>query len=192
MYKRIPQLSFYLPLLLATSLNIGCSPRTSYKVLSVFFDGVPDSLSTTGQTAPAKLENKDSLMLAAIANLETGPKYVYHAPYQKQECDKCHDKVVRSSLLQPQPGLCYTCHSDFKNKFAYLHGPVASGNCSSCHAPHLSENNGLLRITGQALCYYCHHKDDVVKNGAHRSVLNDDCTKCHDPHGGTNRYVLKQ
>ena len=190
MDKRRGFILFILPLV--TTLQMGCSPRSGYKVLSVFFDGVPDSLTSTTKPVQVKTENKDSLMLAAIANLETGPEYHYHTPYLKQECDKCHDKVVRNTLLLPQPELCYTCHTDFKKRFTYIHGPVASGNCSSCHAPHMSENLSLLRMTGRELCLYCHEKTDIDKSPSHLSAFNEDCLKCHDPHGGSNRYVLKQ
>jgi predicted CXXCH cytochrome family protein len=175
-------------LLMVISLLIGCSPKSSYKVLAIFFDGVVDSTQVVANTQDTVRRDSTGIK---VAQDDLGPQYIQHEPYLKQECDKCHDKSSRSSLLQAQPGLCYTCHTDFAKKFSYVHGPVASGYCTDCHAPHLSEIPKLLKRKGQALCLTCHVKDEVIKNIVHKEIGEGDCTKCHDPHGGLNRFILK-
>ncbi len=179
-----------LVMLLVTILFLGCSPKSSYRVLSVFFDGVPDSAQMANNNNSDTVARFDSLQLTS-RTIEAGPQYYQHTPYLKQECDGCHSKGSRSSLLLPQPGLCYKCHADFSQKFKVLHGPVAGGFCTECHAPHLSEIPKLLRRKGQDLCYYCHNKEQILKVSSHKDIGESECTKCHDPHGGSNRFVLK-
>ena len=169
---------------------VACSPASRYKILSVFFDGVPNPDKETTVV-------QDSLQLAntnisnARRNLITKPTYVFHPPYRDKDCDDCHERSGSNRLLEPQPELCYDCHDDFSEEFTYQHGPVASGNCTACHNPHLAKNEKLLKRTGQLICLYCHESKQVFANEEHEDLdETDECTDCHSPHGGEDKFFL--
>ena len=179
-------------LLVVCGLVVSCSPQAGHKVLSFFFDGVPGDKSKSGVSADAPAKHNGSNVHSTFVSTKAATKYYYHPPFFDKECTKCHNNSTSSTLAAPMPGLCYSCHKDFKTKFNYVHGPVAGGFCNVCHSPHRSENQHMLKREGQAMCIYCHSKEQVLTVKAHTGIGDTECTKCHDPHGGTNRYVLKQ
>ena len=167
-----------------------CSPYAGRSLLNFFFDGVPESDSTslvavqgivqadsTGQTGEELVQEEQSVWI--------------HYPYAERECAACHDEQSLGSMTEPEPGLCYICHVDLSEDYAYLHGPVAGGYCSSCHNPHSSENEKLLRFPGDQLCFYCHAESDVYSNEMHEDLDGMVCTDCHNPHGGEDKYIFQ-
>ncbi|MCX6273572.1 MAG: hypothetical protein NTU44_20580 [Bacteroidetes bacterium] len=171
-------------------LVMGCSPKSGQHVLSFFFDGVPEYRNDS-LVQHDSVVHPDSSEMARQEALLRESRYKYHLPYYKQECSSCHDNELKNKLLQSQPGLCYTCHANFSEKFIYLHGPVAGGYCTACHEHHLSEIPKLLKRKGQDLCLYCHAMETLVNNEAHSGLADMECTQCHDPHGGADRNMLK-
>jgi predicted CXXCH cytochrome family protein len=168
-----------------------CSSTSRHKILSIFFDGVRNP--ENHETAILDSLKSDSTLAASIPRRiqSSQPEYVFHPPYREKSCDDCHDLAGASRLLEPEPQLCYGCHDDFKEQYAFLHGPVASGNCTACHNPHMTKNEKLLKRTGQQLCLYCHEIRDVLKNEEHEDLAETDvCTDCHNPHGGDDRYLF--
>ena len=113
-----------------------------------------------------------------------------HYPYQEKECESCHDQNSLGQMVEPEPGLCYVCHEDYGTLFTSLHGPVAGGYCPSCHNPHKSEAQYLLRFTGPELCFFCHRTASVMANEMHLDLGEMNCTDCHNHHGGDDRYIL--
>jgi predicted CXXCH cytochrome family protein len=93
-------------------------------------------------------------------------------------------------LLLPVPTLCYECHDDFSSTFKVLHGPVASGNCNTCHNPHMAEGDKLTIRKGQQLCLYCHEIEGISTVKAHAEMGDTRCTQCHNPHGGDSAPFL--
>ncbi|MFN8165552.1 MAG: cytochrome c3 family protein [Bacteroidia bacterium] len=163
---------------------IRCTPEKHFRTLSFFFDGVPD---------PNK--KPDSLLLATNDTSHLQVKKAEqesfdHKPYAEDKCESCHEKGFSNRLLIPQPDLCYTCHRDFRQMYASLHGPVASGNCTACHNQHTGKYKYLLMQKGQDICLYCHQKNQVFANKLHKDVGDKNCTECHSPHGGSNRGML--
>ena len=57
-----------------------------------------------------------------------------------QSCLSCHDKPLRT----PDGRVIEDMAAVLKSK--YLHGPVASGDCSGCHEPHGAKYPGLLQF----------------------------------------------
>jgi len=161
-------------------------------VLSFFFDGVPVNNKSKEIAGNNSVKPFGEMLLASNSKVFPVPVFVYHPPYSAAECVKCHDKGALSNQAKPQPGLCYTCHRNFSEKFKYLHGPVAGGYCTECHAPHKAEFQKLLKRKGQQLCLRCHNVTQVLKNKAHTGIGNSDCTSCHNPHGGADRFVLNK
>ena len=177
-------------LMVTIILLVRCSPYAGKSLLSFFFDGVPG----TDSTAMATLEIDVASMDSASHTMETldpeGTVVFTHYPYQQRECAVCHDQNSLGTMVEPEPRLCYMCHEDFSTIYNYLHGPVAGGYCSSCHDPHMSESEKLLRFTGQQLCFHCHQSGSVYKNEMHQDLEDMGCTECHNPHGGEDKYIF--
>ena len=183
----------YAGLLLLITLGImlkACSPHAGKKMLTIFFDGVPET-DSSGVEVPA-----DSTLLSD-SNLsgEPGPgehlaSVVVHYPYGERECEFCHNPDALGTMVEPEPGLCYMCHEDFNDSYAWVHGPAAGGYCTSCHDPHTSREEKLLRLTGPSLCFYCHLEPDVLKTEMHADLGDMACTDCHNPHGGEDHLIL--
>ena len=172
------------------SLFIGCSPEFHYKVLSFFFDGVPDPNKTEITVTNDSLIQIDSTRIKEISGRVLKPQFIIHPPYREKECAGCHDQNSMGKLLLPQPGLCYQCHEDFNETYSLLHGPVAGGYCTSCHSPHMAKLEKLLLRSGQQLCLHCHNSARIFKNEIHEDIEDTNCTECHNPHGGEDRYIL--
>ncbi len=113
-----------------------------------------------------------------------------HTVLKTGKCSSCHDQNSLGNMLEPQPGLCYMCHEDLSTLYKTLHGPVAGGYCTSCHDPHRSENEKLLKYTGEQLCFYCHKAESVYKNEMHQDLEGMECIDCHNPHGGEDKYIF--
>ena len=63
--------------------------------------------------------------------------------------------------------------------------------CSSCHNPHGSATDNLLREPSvNETCYKCHADKRGPFLWEHEPV-RDSCLNCHEPHGTINEYLLK-
>ena len=82
------------------------------------------------------------------------------------------------------------CHTAITENKQYLHGPVAAGECSTCHESHDSKKEKLLINNGPALCFNCHNNTDVLTKPYHKKVSKQDCISCHSPHGSNQNFLL--
>jgi predicted CXXCH cytochrome family protein len=93
-------------------------------------------------------------------------------------------------LKEPdQKKLCLQCHTDFEQKLRsrYVHTPVRSGECSSCHDAHVSSHGKLLSADPREICIQCHAEVIPAKaRSIHKVAADGDCRKCHDPHASNN------
>ncbi len=80
------------------------------------------------------------------------------------------------------------CHATMgKDKF--VHGPVAVGECTSCHTQ--ISKHSFKPITNVAtLCSEC-HEPMTGQKVIHSPVKEGKCTKCHDPHQSPNKFQLR-
>ncbi len=88
---------------------------------------------------------------------------------------------------------CKECHDMGKGK-KFVHGPVKSGACTSCHSINKSKSPSLLRaVSVSKMCTLCHYKKAIViRNDKHvHPPVKKDCTGCHDPHAGDFKFRLK-
>jgi|CXWL01.1.fsa_nt_gi predicted CXXCH cytochrome family protein len=170
-----------------TIVLVACSPKTGSGVLKFFFDGVPEKTKQDSAilTVASDSSKKNTLIPVQPAN----PGLYYHPPYKERACSKCHNSEVHGKTAYSQDEACYTCHTDFQKQYPIVHGPVAGGFCTACHAPHYSENKKLLLRRGQDMCLNCHSKNLVMKNDTHADIGRTSCTECHNPHGGSDRYL---
>jgi predicted CXXCH cytochrome family protein len=159
----------------------GCSPSTRYKVLSFFFDGVPD---------PDMIEGAVSMDWKKRGREGKGERQRVgeHGPFAAKMCDGCH-KRGSNELILPIEKLCLNCHN-LQIEKRLIHGPVIAGGCRICHEPHGSGQPYLLVSESERFCFYCHNERSVLKNPVHEGP-EIKCTDCHDAHASDNEYLLK-
>jgi predicted CXXCH cytochrome family protein len=168
-----------------------CSGTTRYRVLSFFFDGVPEpgSRPTVGYESP----------YAAIQDVQAGPaarpalRFNPHPPYRNNRCRACHDVTSGGGLWRSdREGMCMSCHGQLYARDRYVHGPVAVNACLDCHHYHGSPYSHMLLDEAAALCVRCHPRDRLVTCDARTSDETRTCVQCHAAHGGNDRFFLKR
>jgi DmsE family decaheme c-type cytochrome len=116
-------------------------------------------------------------------------------------CVDCHSphhaQQSQYLLVDSQPSLCYSCHTEIKPEFSKpFHHRVNEGlvKCTDCHNQHGGFLTKQLRSTASqdAVCFKCH----VEKAGPfvfeHAPVKTEGCVACHTPHGSSNPRLLKR
>jgi DmsE family decaheme c-type cytochrome len=113
------------------------------------------------------------------------------------KCTDCHNqhggfltKQLRSTAAQDM--VCLKCHTDKAGPFVYEHAPVKTEGCVSCHVPHGSANQRLLkRSQVNLLCLECHTL--TIDSGApsipsfhNQAAKYQACTLCHTQIHGSN------
>lgn len=112
-------------------------------------------------------------------------------------CEACHvgqetESGFKISLMVQGNDLCFTCHNDKQPDMAKapsIHWPVLKGTCVTCHDPHSSANEHLLRKPEQGttakenLCLTCHKgiAKLLASKNQHMAVLMG-CGACHVTH----------
>ena len=95
-----------------------------------------------------------------------------------------------------QKEVCLTCHDGVAEEIAQPvdHPPAASGECTSCHNPHVSRFDRLLRDRPGPMCGTCHPAviEEVALARPHEPAAEGRCADCHLPHGGVNRALLRE
>ena len=191
----------FLPALALISLGllVGCSTQTRHTWLTVFFDGVP----VAGATNPPPMSLDDEgrpwtpPVTVAAANLVGAPvpQFNSHAPYEKQECSKCHESKFSVAMRAPQKQVCLECHEPVKRVMTNaksVHQPADNGECTACHKPHGSEFKKLLSKPGNAPCWECHDNFLEKARFKHQPVESGSCSECHDPHATNFKGLLKK
>ena len=167
-------------------LLFGCaSPGTRYRVLSVFFDGVP---SPDVQTEPFEAEATTEVDEVEAPARPAGSR---HGPFAKRQCEVCHDLGRSNELKGKRTEICRTCHTEDMFEGAVVHGPVAAGQCYGCHDAHQSRFPHLLFDAGSALCDRCHDVETFAAAQQHRTDKGEDCLGCHRPHVADKAYLLR-
>ena len=108
---------------------------------------------------------------------------VQHAPFQDQPCTSCHTphgSDFEPLLRNPQPNLCYRCHSEKAVAMSRVsHHPE---DCSRCHGVHASNNEALLFAEADnSFCYSCH--PTIALSYVQSEHNGFACLTCHNPHG---------
>ena len=117
---------------------------------------------------------------------------------QNITCLSCHRFTKRQdhNLAYDLDGSCRDCHPEQGGPFPYEHEAVNAysmegSGCTSCHNPHGSGNNHLLRQPGNQLCQQCHYPAGHLT--AHSGIwANYACQECHPgTHGSfiSNLYL---
>jgi predicted CXXCH cytochrome family protein len=183
--------TLFLGALLTVCAISGCkNTPENHKILSFFFDGVPDP---TEEKKSAAGEGETG------GTGSTGPEPSTHKPVVDRLCGDCHGASRETFRKRGFTGIdissitmawetCRDCHSNsdkvpeasvIVRSDRWLHGPVAAGRCQDCHRGHRSEYPHLLRSGNlEAACRSC-HEQLPERSGAMAEMR---CVECHDPH----------
>lgn len=102
--------------------------------------------------------------------------------------DKGGDKKVHVTPQSQDSCVTSECHGNM-NTQKYVHVPVASGDCISCHKP--TGKHRFVPITEFGkLCSECHKRFDTQKF-VHVPTEQGKCHYCHDPHQSPNKNLLR-
>ena len=140
----------------------------------------------------------DYSQTCTTANCHDGylKKKSVHAPIKQEACDACHEQredEKHAFVLTAAGGeLCLECHDDLVDDLKFQHGPVAAGECMSCHDPHASDYPQMLKAKGVDLCVQCHAdlETRITSSKFVHQPVKEDCGTCHLAHGGDNRMNL--
>jgi len=186
-------LVFALPAFVIMASVAACSSRAKHRVLTFFFDGVPDPSAASSAPAAggtgADYTATDAAQPSAVPVYE---KYFVHAPYRDNHCRKCHDGESGQLIRRVDEGLCLTCHGKLVSEVRYVHGPVAVNQCDFCHHHHAAKHPALLLRSAGDTCRECHDVEDLTAGAHHSGIAAQSCVLCHDPHGGGDRFFLKR
>ncbi len=118
-----------------------------------------------------------------------------HDPLHQGRCTVCHGGGDDRSILVEDPGArCRMCHalgSAAPGGPPRPHPPVADGDCTACHDPHLSVLPALLRGDQSGMCGRC-HGEVLPGDGRRRHPPAAVCTACHAAHGGGGPAFLSK
>lgn len=182
-------------LLLLISLGIllvSCDEVKHRDVLTFFFDGVES-------TGPDGFEDGSFDPNDRLAQADQASVWYVHEPTRDRTLcwTLCHTRrgkrrtSIQSFLLAPVPQLCFKCHTDDTASAAFVHGPVAVGQCLFCHDHHRSRVKHLLKHPEPDLCYVCHDADAIAAIPPHSAGQPSVCTDCHNPHSSSVKALLK-
>jgi len=176
-----------------------CTPEKKYRVLSFFFDGVPNT-AVRSKLTDNTIGGTDKRISTDAAKTGRGQqrargevdREVYksqHPPYIKRKCSSCHDRTSSNMLTASKARLCFKCHARSQFQGPLVHGPVAGGACLMCHLPHNSKLMHLLSKPSPALCLQCH--EAACFPAREHTDGGTDCLKCHLPHVGKDPMFLR-
>ncbi|MBI2369386.1 MAG: DmsE family decaheme c-type cytochrome [Deltaproteobacteria bacterium] len=114
-------------------------------------------------------------------------------------CTNCHrvmENVSERAQLAKATEMdtCGQCHLQKRaQQMRFTHMPVREGKmtCTSCHNPHGTVSEKLLKATSvNDTCYTCHAEKRGPFLWEHPPV-QENCLNCHDPHGSNHERMLK-
>lgn len=109
------------------------------------------------------------------------------------DCHSLHKRVDPVSVLTEQANVCFTCHKKQRADSMKPYGhPVRFGvmACTSCHNPHHSTADALLKKnTVNELCWSC-HTDLRGPYLFEHEPASEDCSLCHYSHGSIHPSML--
>ena len=139
--------------------------------------------------------------VTAECHQNMGKAKFVHGPVGVGQCEVCHTrgnpkhptKSAKGDFKFPAQGkaLCYLCHEP-KDTGLIVHGPIAKGDCVSCHDPHQSNTEKqLTKETTSQLCFSCHENNKTIKKVVHGPVAAGDCNICHNPHSSDFKGLVE-
>lgn len=120
----------------------------------------------------------------------------------KISCTQCHDPHQgdanpstggTKTLMASVNATCAKCHPAQTGPFTFEHEALREG-CVTCHSPHGSVNDKMLKSRNTSLCYQCHFQPQatgqIIHGGVDHSnnVIRGACwtAGCHEAIHGSN------
>ena len=161
----------------------------------------------TSATPFATLKNSFELCQGCHYDMmnDTFNKDRIHWPVVDQVgCLNCHTPHASSEaklMKAPLKQVCNTCHSDTvarQERSLTKHQPIEDGECSTCHAPHSSNNpfilneGSVINICGQCHDWQTHstHPIGAEVTDPRNPNLTLDCLSCHRTHGTEYQHFI--
>ncbi|MDZ7637693.1 MAG: GSU2203 family decaheme c-type cytochrome [Bryobacterales bacterium] len=176
----------------------------------------PEKLMIPGKTAApprhASLTKREpELCLDCHKDIRAEINFSSHHPIieGRMTCSSCHDvhggQMSMLASNERSNDMCYSCHPSLQGPFVFEHAAVEEG-CASCHNPHGSVVNNMLRQNEPFLCLQCHESHfHVGRDGISTAVnlptggstnpfgsagfrkgFGTKCTNCHTMVHGTD------
>ena len=88
-------------------------------------------------------------------------------PAGKVSCSDCHDPhsgdavVGGGTKIASTNATCLKCHEAQRGPFVFEHEALRE-NCVTCHNPHGTVNDKMLKSRNQTLCLQCHYQQQTV------------------------------
>jgi predicted CXXCH cytochrome family protein len=165
-------------------------------------DGVTDAIRPARKASLAKSE----VQLCAGCHRDVVSKMMLPSRHPiregKMECSSCHqvhgsDMGMLKTSERPND-MCLTCHTDKQGPFIFDHQPVTE-SCQTCHVPHGSVADNLLKQNEPFVCLQCHEahfhigregllnpnyvpsagSDNPFGPSGWRVAFGTKCTQCH-------------
>jgi len=97
--------------------------------------------------------------------------------------------ALRPTEALPEGASCVTpeCHANFGTADR-VHGPIAAGDCFSCHLEDAGGHVYPLKREGDRTCTFC-HQTGRMREHRHAAMDEPGCMGCHDPHAG-GKFLL--
>ncbi|OGQ05798.1 MAG: hypothetical protein A3F82_06345 [Deltaproteobacteria bacterium RIFCSPLOWO2_12_FULL_44_12] len=156
------------------------------------------NLITFGKGATTPAEKQNAVCLQCHSGND---RFFWNgSPHDSKEvaCTSCH-KVMENATERFQLSksseieTCGQCHQQKRaQRMRYSHMPLRENKmkCTSCHSPHGSVSDKLLKGNSiNEMCYSCHAEKRGPFLWEHAPVA-ESCTNCHDPHGSNNERML--
>lgn len=161
--------------------------------------GRPGDIIAFGKDSPRPVTERNAICLTCHERADR--TYWNGSAHETQgiACTNCHQLMEKVSVKfqlakSTEVETCFQCHKDRRAQFERpSHHPLREGDmtCSSCHNPHGSATDSLLREASvNETCYKCHADKRGPYLWEHEPV-RDSCLNCHEPHGTVNEYLLK-
>ena len=85
----------------------------------------------------------------------------------KMSCSDCHDPHQGDAIMgggtrmMSSNETCLKCHESQRGPFVFEHEALRD-NCTTCHNPHGTVNEKMLKARNQTLCLQCHFQQQTV------------------------------
>ena len=88
-------------------------------------------------------------------------------PAGKVSCSDCHDPHKGEAIagggtrMASASETCLKCHEAQRGPYVFEHEALRE-NCTTCHNPHGTVNDKMLKSRNQSLCLQCHYQQQTV------------------------------
>ena len=130
---------------------------------------------------------------------QTMKAFAHPVAQGKMDCTSCHsvhgDDTGAGFQQLTALDTCFQCHADKRGPHLWEHAP-ATEDCGLCHAPHGSNQPGMLTKRAPLLCQSCHSQSGhpslafdssgLPDGTASQYLLGQSCLNCHSQVHGSN------